>query len=157
MRNRLLLLFSFLCLAAVSFAQADTLKTDTLKLATDTLAADTAKAKGRKKPAESEYQKLIKKGGTVLKGLVTMRHIEDKYYFEVPDSLLGRLLLCVTRYTAVPQGFGKFAGEEIRTAPSTSSSATRRRCSCGSMCSLIWLTARTTSPVRWRRPPSTRW
>jgi len=106
-------MLSFLCLTTVCFAQADTLKTDTLKLKTDTVAVDTTKAKGKKKPAESEYQKLIKKGGTVLKGLVTMRHIEDKYYFEVPDSLLGRLLLCVTRFTAVPQGFGKFAGEEI--------------------------------------------
>ena len=47
-----------------------------------------------------------------MKGLFTVRHIEDKYYFEVPDSMLGRMILCVNRFTAVPQNFGKFAGEE---------------------------------------------
>ena len=66
--------------------------------------------KEEKKP--SEYETLLKKGGTELKGLFTVRHIEDKFYFEVPDSLLGRYLLCVSRYTAVPQDFGVFAGEE---------------------------------------------
>lgn len=94
--------------------------TDTLK--TDTVAVDTLKAnndepadttKTKKKKEESEYEKLLKKGGTTLEGLFTVRHIEDNYYFEVPDSMLGRLLLCVTRFTAVPQSFGKFAGEEI--------------------------------------------
>ena len=102
----------------------DTLKTDTLKA--DTLKADTtrvAKDKHHKKgekdggkkeeKKESEYEKLMKKGGSVLTGLFTVRHIEDKYYFEVPDSMLGRLLLCVTRFTAVPQGFGQFPGEEV--------------------------------------------
>ena len=48
-----------------------------------------------------------------MKGLFTVRHIEDKYYFEVADSLMGRMLLCVTRFTSVPQGLGQFAGEEI--------------------------------------------
>ena len=100
----------------------DTLRNDTLKA--DTLVADTtvhAKADKRKKKdedkkdekKESEYEKLLKKGGTAMKGLFTVRHIEDKYYFEVPDSMMGRLILCVTRFTAVPQGFGQFAGEEV--------------------------------------------
>ena len=101
------------CIALPGRAGTLTLAGDTLKQATDSLAADTTAAKAKKKPAETEYQKLVKKGGTMRKGMVLMRHIEDKYYFEVPDSLLGRLLLCVTRFTAVPQGFGKFAGEEI--------------------------------------------
>ncbi len=65
------------------------------------------------KKKETEYQKLLKKGGSVQEGLFRVRHIEDKYYFEVPDSMLGRYLLCVTRFTAVPQDFGQFAGEEI--------------------------------------------
>lgn len=45
---------------------------------------------------------LAKKGGTVKKGLFTVRHIEDKWYFEVPDSIIGRYLLAVTRLAAVP-------------------------------------------------------
>ena len=67
----------------------------------------------KKEPKETEYQKLIKKGGVTTDGLFRVRHIEDKYYFEVPDSMLGRYILCVTRFTAVPQNFGQFAGEEI--------------------------------------------
>ena len=114
----------------IYYNNADTLKTDTLKtdtikagkLPNDTTANDTlktgrkSKAKGDKKEdekKESEYEKLVKKGGTLKKGLFTMRHIEDKYYFEIPDSMLGRLILCVTRFTAVPQGFSQFPGEEV--------------------------------------------
>lgn len=88
--------------------KADTIKQDTIKQ--DTITADTAKVTKPKK--ETEYEKIIKKGGTTLHGLFTVRHIEDKYYFEVPDSMLGRMILCVNRFTAVPQNFGKFAGEE---------------------------------------------
>ena len=89
-------------------AKSDTIKQDTVKH--DSIAADTAKVEKTKK--ETEYEKIVKKGGTVMKGLFTVRHIEDKYYFEVPDSMLGRMILCVNRFTAVPQNFGKFAGEE---------------------------------------------
>ena len=78
----------------------------------DSVKANKADRPERKKE-ESEYEKLMKKGGAVQEGLFRVRHIDDKYYFEVPDSMLGRLILCVTRFTAVPQGFGKFAGEEI--------------------------------------------
>ncbi len=118
----MMLAVSMSAAAQANILKADTLKTDTLKtdtlkvdsLKADTLKADTLKAKkAEKKEPESEYEKLIKKGGTELKGLFTMRHIEDKYYFEVPDDMLGRLLLCVTRFTAVPQDFGKYAGEEV--------------------------------------------
>ncbi len=86
----------------------DSIPADSLRA--DTLAADSAKAK---KKTETPYQKLLKKGGTTQEGLFLVRHIEDKYYFEVADSLMGRMLLCVTRFTAVPQDMGKFAGEEI--------------------------------------------
>ena len=85
-------------------------KTD--KMVTDTLATDSINDKADKKK-ETAYQKLVKKGGVTTEGLFLVRHIEDKYYFEVPDSLMGRMLLCVTRFTSVPQGLGQFAGEEI--------------------------------------------
>lgn len=94
-------------------------KTDTLR--NDSVEVDTLKTKNnrqkhttkKEEKKETEYEKLIKKGGTVTNGLFGMRHIDDKYYFEVPDSILGRYLLFVTRLTAVPQNFGLFAGEEV--------------------------------------------
>lgn len=120
----LIVVLSMSARSQVCVVMADTLKTDTVKA--DTAKVETVqkgKAKQKKKDEktsepkeekkESEYDKLLKKGGTELKGLFTVRHIEDKFYFEVPDTMLGRLLLCVTRFTAVPQGFGPFAGEEV--------------------------------------------
>ena len=93
--------------------KADTLKKDTTVTDTTKVEKEDVKSKVKKEPKETEYQKIIKKGGTVTDGLFRVRHIEDKYYFEVPDSMLGRYILCVTRFTAVPQNFGQFAGEEI--------------------------------------------
>ena len=93
--------------------KADTLKKDTTVTDTTKVEKEGVKSKAKKEPKETEYQKIIKKGGTVTDGLFRVRHIEDKYYFEVPDSMLGRYILCVTRFTAVPQNFGQFAGEEI--------------------------------------------
>lgn len=71
--------------------------------------------KNGKKAGEkpSSYEQLLKKGGSAQEGLFTVRHIEDKWYFEVPDSLQGRLILAVTRLRAVPQNFSKFSGEEV--------------------------------------------
>ena len=93
--------------------KADTLKKDTTVTDTTKVEKEDVKSKAKKEPKETEYQKIIKKGGTVTDGLFRVRHIEDKYYFEIPDSMLGRYILCVTRFTAVPQNFGQFAGEEI--------------------------------------------
>ena len=62
---------------------------------------------------DTPYQKIIKEGGSVRDGLFTVRHIKDDWYLEVPDELLGRMLLAVTRFTSVPQDFKMFSGEEV--------------------------------------------
>ena len=59
------------------------------------------------------YHKLIKEGGSMREGLFTVRHIKDDWYLEVPDSLLNRLMLAVTRFASVPQGFRLVSGEEV--------------------------------------------
>ena len=59
------------------------------------------------------YQELVKQGGTKVDGLFTVRHIKDSWYLEVPDSLLGRMMLAVTRFANVPQGFKLLSGEEV--------------------------------------------
>ncbi len=72
------------------------------------------KPEGKKdEKKKNEYEELMKKRGSVQKGLFTVRHIDEKWYFEVPDSMLGRYVLAVTRLTSVPQGTGKFSGEEV--------------------------------------------
>ena len=61
----------------------------------------------------SGANKLIKEGGSSCEGLFTVRHIKDDWYLEVPDSLLGRMMLAVTRFSSVPQGFKLLSGEEV--------------------------------------------
>lgn len=65
------------------------------------------------KKKETDYDRLMKDSGTVMKGLFTVRHIKDKWYFEMHDSLVGRYFMAVTRFAGVPQGFGKFSGEMV--------------------------------------------
>lgn len=65
------------------------------------------------KVSEDEYAKLVKNDHSERIGMFTVRHIKDDWYFEVPDSLLNRLILAVTRFKAVPQGFKMLSGEEV--------------------------------------------
>ena len=102
------------------FAANDTIKTDSIPadsvvVVTDTLKNDSidAKTDSVKKKEETPYEKLIKEGGSMREGLFTVRHIKDDWYWEVPDNLLGRMLLAVTRFISVPQDFRKFSGEEV--------------------------------------------
>ena len=39
---------------------------------------------------------------------------KDNWYFTIPDSLLGRLILAVTRFTVTPAGYYQYGGEELR-------------------------------------------
>ena len=59
------------------------------------------------------YHKVVKEGGSMREGLFTVRHIKDDWYLEVPDTLLNRLMLAVTRFSSVPQGFKLLSGEEV--------------------------------------------
>ncbi|MBP7985287.1 MAG: DUF5117 domain-containing protein, partial [Bacteroidaceae bacterium] len=88
---------------------------DTVATKVDTMKCcmmDTTKKTGVKKEL-SAYEKLLKDGGTEHVGMFTARHIKGEWYFEVPDSLLGRLMLVVTRFNGVPQGFKMLSGEEV--------------------------------------------
>ena len=104
--------------------QADTVKTDTV--VTDTVKVKTDSVAVAKKPDkhkccddttvtnhDTPYHKLVKKGGSVEEGMFRVRHIEKKWYWEVPDNMMGRLMLSVTRLVNVPQGFDKLPGEEL--------------------------------------------
>jgi hypothetical protein len=49
------------------------------------------------------------------KGMFSIHQAGDKYYFEIPDSLLGRELLLTTWLVKVPGGSPKFGGEVMNT------------------------------------------
>ena len=69
--------------------------------------ADTA-VKGPYKP----YAKIITDKAITQKGLFKVHKVEDKYYFEIPDSLLGREMMMTSRFSKIAGGGGVYAGEK---------------------------------------------
>lgn len=47
------------------------------------------------------------------KGLFNVTKMKGVWYFDIPDSLMGRDFLTTTRYTSTPAGSGKFGGEQL--------------------------------------------
>jgi hypothetical protein len=50
---------------------------------------------------------------TMTPGLFGVAQHENDWYFEVPDSLLGRRMLAVTRFVSNTVGAGEYGGEEV--------------------------------------------
>ena len=59
------------------------------------------------------YKKVIDSTAVTQKGLIDVHKIDNKYLFEIPDSILGSEIMTITRYTKTPAGGGIFGGEEI--------------------------------------------
>lgn len=58
------------------------------------------------------YDKVITSKAVSDAGLFTVHKVDDKFYYEIPDSLLGRELLNVTRISKTARNIG-YGGEEI--------------------------------------------
>ena len=65
------------------------------------------------KTGPKAFSEVITKKAVSQKGVFSVHFLDDKYYFEIPDSLLGRELLAVTRFTKVAGGARKYGGEEV--------------------------------------------
>lgn len=91
-----------LILAAMAFMSLQGMgKTTHIELMPKKEKTEVAKTDSTKQT--SDYEKLIKDCISTNHGMYTVRHIKNDWYFEVPDSLLGRLILTVTRFKEVPQ------------------------------------------------------
>lgn len=66
-----------------------------------------------KKDAIKPYKEVITGKAKSDAGLFTVHKVDDKYYYEIPDSLFGREMLAVTRYVKTPAVDGTYGGEEI--------------------------------------------
>ena len=75
-------------------------------------AAVIKKAESPKK-GPKPYKEIIDSTAISQKGLVTVHKMDDKYLFEIPDSLFGRDIMAITRYSKTAAGGGIFGGEEI--------------------------------------------
>ncbi len=59
------------------------------------------------------YDRFVTKEAVTKKGLFDVHKVSDSYYFEIPDSLLNREILVVTRFIKTPSGAGNYGGEKI--------------------------------------------
>jgi hypothetical protein len=75
---------------------------------TDTTHRPVMAVPGKAKP--KPYKEVITVHARTQKGLFTVHQVDDKYYFEIPDSLLGREILTVVRLSRTAGGAG-YGGE----------------------------------------------
>ncbi len=71
------------------------------------------------KPAEAPktgpkpYKEVITDKAKTSKGLFTVHKVEDKFYFEIADSLMGREIMTVTRISKTGTIPGTYGGEQL--------------------------------------------
>ena len=53
------------------------------------------------------YAQVITARAQTERGGITVHRVDDRFFFEVPDSLVGRDFLMVTRVSGAPSGGGK--------------------------------------------------
>ncbi|WP_124980578.1 zinc-dependent metalloprotease [Nonlabens xiamenensis] len=79
-----------------------------------TACASNKKAVAVKSPIEKEkkddrfkpYSKIITKDALTDEGVFKVHQVKDKYYYEIPDSLLGMDMLWVSRISQIPSNLG---------------------------------------------------
>lgn len=59
------------------------------------------------------FGEIITKKAISQKGVFSVHFQDEKYFFEIPDNLLGRELLAITRFSKVAGGARKYGGEEV--------------------------------------------
>ena len=59
------------------------------------------------------YKDVITDKAKTDNGLFKVHHLDNKYYYEIPDSLFEREMLMVTRYAKSPTVDGTYGGEEL--------------------------------------------
>ncbi|MBW8684794.1 zinc-dependent metalloprotease [Chitinophaga rhizophila] len=58
------------------------------------------------------YEKVITKDAVTRQGMFTVHLVDNKYFFEIPDSLLKRDILVVSRFISTPEMSGVYGGEK---------------------------------------------
>lgn len=96
-----------LLLSIEGFAQ----KKDKKKKSKETVTASVKKPEEKKAP--KPYNKVIDSSAVTQKGLIDVHKVDKKYLFEISDSLIGKEIMTITRYSKTPAGGGIFGGEEI--------------------------------------------
>jgi hypothetical protein len=104
MKKLLTLSCFFVC--ANIFAQKPTTGSPSAQTAGGAPAAKPPQEQGPKK-----YSDLITDKAITKQGLFTTHKIDEKWYFDIPDSLFNRELMVITRFSKVAGGGGVYGGE----------------------------------------------
>jgi len=67
---------------------------------------DTSRAKLPVRTVIKKYSDVITRNAISDSGVFTIHKVADKYYFEIPDTLLQRDFLWITRFASLPLGLG---------------------------------------------------
>ncbi|MEY2739731.1 MAG: hypothetical protein RL259_1640, partial [Bacteroidota bacterium] len=110
MTKKLTVLSCLLTLLISTQVMAQKKPQDKKKPNTD-VSAETKKPETKKEP--KPYKKVIDSTAVTQKGLIDVHKVAEKYLFEVSDSLIGKEIMTITRYSKTPAGGGIFGGEEI--------------------------------------------
>src|SRR5881227_1413527 len=103
--KKLLLLLSITGFVVGCATQKKSAKTPLHTDVRATPAGDTAKRLPPQKiGAPKSYSDVITSKAITKPGLFTVHKVDEKWYFEIPDSLLNREIMAITRYSKVPGG-----------------------------------------------------
>ncbi len=72
----------------------------------------TEKKDKEEKKGPKPYREVITEKAVSMVGLITVHRIEDKYFWEIPDSLFGVEIMAITRVAQTPTGAG-YGGEQV--------------------------------------------
>lgn len=104
---KLKLPYLFACILAITLASCGSSQSKLKDKAT----ASKSKEKD-KKNAIKPYGKVVTKEAKTDEGLFTVHKVDDKYLYEIPDSLFGREMLMVTRIAKTANGLGFGGGKQ---------------------------------------------
>jgi hypothetical protein len=63
------------------------------------------------KPGPKPYQDVITDKAVTHTGLFTIHQVEEKWYFEIADSMMGKEFMAITRFSKTAAGGGIYGGE----------------------------------------------
>jgi hypothetical protein len=108
MMNKSILLGCFLFLT-LGISHAQDKKPETPPAATPPKEMPKEAPKNEPKP----FREVITAKAKTSLGLMNVHKVDEKWFFEIPDSLFGREIMTITRYVKTAAGGGIFGGEQV--------------------------------------------
>lgn len=79
-------------------------------LAAQSSSTDKSEKKDKKEEKEKTYADYVTDKAKSMSGMITVHEVEGKYYFELPEAIMDRDIMAITRISKTPTGAG-YGGE----------------------------------------------